>query len=58
MKAFAATVLLATVLLAGCSGIEMSAAPPMSEQARCEQQRGGGVWLSSVGTCLRGGGGG
>jgi hypothetical protein len=58
MKRLAGTMLLATVLLAGCSGIEMGAPTPMSEQALCEQQRGGGVWMSSAGACIRGGGGG
>ena len=57
MKALAATMLLATVLSAGCSSIETGAATTMSQQAQCEQQRGGGVWVASAGACLRGGGG-
>jgi hypothetical protein len=57
MKALAATILLATVLSAGCSGIETGAPTPVSQQALCEQGRGGGVWVASAGACIRGGGG-
>jgi hypothetical protein len=56
MKALAATMLLAAVLSAGCSGIEMGAPAAMSEQAQCEQQRGAGVWVAAAGACIRGGG--
>ena len=49
MKALAATMVLATVLAAGCSGIDMDAPMSMSQQAQCEQQRGGGVWVVSAG---------
>jgi hypothetical protein len=57
MKVLAATILLATVLSAGCSSIEVSAPAAMSQQARCEQQRGDGVWVSSAGACIRCGSG-
>ena len=57
VKALAATMLLATVLSAGCSSIETGAPATMSQQAQCEQQRGGGVWVASAGACIRGGGG-
>jgi hypothetical protein len=57
MKALAATILLTTLLSVGCSGIEMGAPTPMSQQAECEQHRGGGVWVPSAGVCIRGGGG-
>jgi hypothetical protein len=57
MKALAATMLLTTLLSVGCSPIEMGAPTPMSQQAECEQHRGGGVWVPSAGVCIRGGGG-
>ena len=57
MKALATTILLATVLSAGCSGIEMGAPASRSQQALCEQDRGGGVWVASAGACIRGGAG-
>lgn len=57
MNALTATMLLAAVLSAGCSGIEMGAPAAMSQQALCEQQRGGGVWVASAGACIRGGAG-
>jgi len=55
MKAFAATMLLATLLSAGCSSLGTGAPPAMSQQALCEQ-RGDGVWLASAGACIRCGG--
>lgn len=58
MKALTATILLAAVLSAGCSSIEVGAPAAMSQQALCEQQRGGGVWVASAGACIRGGSGG
>lgn len=57
MKALAATMLLATVLAAGCSGVEMGPPTTMSQQAQCEEGRGGGVWVPTAGACIRGGGG-
>jgi hypothetical protein len=56
MKALTATLLLTAALLAGCSGIETGASATMSEQALCEQPRGGGVWVAAAGGCIRGGG--
>ena len=56
MKLLAATILLAAVVSAGCSSMEMGAPTPMSEQARCEQERGSGVWVAAAGACIRGGG--
>ena len=56
MKALAVTILIATVLSAGCSGLEMGGSAAMSQQALCEQQRGAGVWVAAAGACIRGGG--
>ena len=56
MKALTATMLLTAMLLAGCAGIEVGASAATSEQALCEQPRGGGVWVASAGACIRGGG--
>jgi len=58
MKALTATLLLTASLLAGCSGIEMAGpvSATTSEQALCEQPRGGGVWVAAAGGCIRGGG--
>ena len=58
MKALTVTLLLTAVLLAGCSSIETGASAITSEQALCEQPRGGGVWAAAAGACIRGGGGG
>lgn len=58
MKALAATILLlASALAAGCAGLGNGAPASLSEQARCEQQRGAGVWVAAAGACIRGGGG-
>ena len=57
MKALTATMLLTAALLAGCSGLEMGTSANTSEQALCQQLRGGGVWVAAVGACVRGGGG-
>jgi hypothetical protein len=57
MKVLAASILLATMLAAGCSGIEMGAPAAVSQQALCEGQRGPGVWVAAAGACIRGGGG-
>ena len=52
-----ATVLLAVILLAGCSTIAVDpSAATMREQALCEQSRNPGVWVAAAGACLRGGG--
>jgi hypothetical protein len=50
--------LIAGMLAAGCAGIGMSGGGDarMSDQALCEQTRGGGVWVASAGACIRGGG--
>jgi hypothetical protein len=63
MKTLAATMLLAALLASGCA-IEVGggAAVPSTRDQRerevCEQSRGGGVWIATVGACVRGGGGG
>lgn len=57
MKVLEAAILLATVLSAGCSSIEVGAPTAMSQQAQCEHQRGDGVWMSSAGACIRCGSG-
>ncbi len=53
-------ILISTLLLAGCSGYRIGPEPALSQQAQCEQQRGGGVWNSTLGICAgqTGGGGG
>ena len=58
MKALTATLLLTAALLAGCSEVAVRASGTSTEQMLCEQARGGGVWVASVGACIRGGGGG
>jgi hypothetical protein len=55
MRMPAVTMLLVAVLSAGCAGVEMGAPVPTTEQARCEQQRDGGVWVAPAGACIRGG---
>ena len=57
MKALTATMLLTAALLAGCSGIEVRPSAITTDQMLCDQPRGGGVWVASAGTCIRGGGG-
>jgi len=60
MKALLGSILLAAALLAGCSGVQTSGSggPTIStEQAICEQSRGGGFWIAAAGACARGGGG-
>jgi hypothetical protein len=54
--ALTATMLLIAMLLVGCSGIETGASATISEQALCDQPRGGGVWVAAAGACIRGGG--
>jgi hypothetical protein len=53
-------ILILALLLAGCSVSRMDPEPALSQQAQCEQQRGGGVWNSTLGICAgqSGGGGG
>jgi hypothetical protein len=55
MNALAATLLLATALAAGCSSTQVYAPTSTTERALCEQERGGGVWMSAAGVCVRGG---
>ena len=55
MRALTVTLLLASGLLAGCAGVEAGASTTWNEQARCEQDRGGGVWVAAAGACIRGG---
>ena len=58
MKTLAAAILLTSVLLTGCSSVGTGASAPAisTEQALCEQSRGGGVWAAAAGACIRGGG--
>ena len=53
MKTLTAAVLLATLMFAGCSGLETGPSAAMSPQAMCEQQRGGGVWMAAAGVCMQ-----
>ena len=56
-RTLAATILLlAAALTAGCSGVDMTGGTPLTERQRCEQDRGGGVWVPAAGACSRGGG--
>ena len=60
MKVFLGSMLLAVALLAGCAGVRTGGADGpayTTEQAICEQSRGGGVWIAAAGACARGGGG-
>ena len=56
-KVLASSALLAGALSAGCSGIDMSGGPPQTERQRCEQNRGGGVWVPAAGVCIPNNGG-
>jgi hypothetical protein len=62
MKVLAATMLLAAALSAGCAvqvgGPTATSERDEGERERCEQSRGGGVWMPAAGACIRGGGGG
>ena len=46
-------VVLALLVLAGCSGLETGPPAAMTPQAMCEQQRGGGVWMAAAGVCMQ-----
>jgi uncharacterized protein YceK len=56
MKALMATIVLTAALLSGCSTVGTGASAITTEQALCEQPRGGGVWAAAAGACIRGGG--
>jgi uncharacterized protein YceK len=59
MRVFLGAMLLAVALLAGCSGVQTAGSNGpayTTEQAICEQSRGGGVWIAAAGACVRGGG--
>jgi hypothetical protein len=57
LPALAIAMLLAAGLSAGCATAAVNTTATSSEQARCEQHRGGGVWMAAAGACFRGGGG-
>jgi hypothetical protein len=61
MKALMGTMAVTVaLLLAGCSGVQTGGAggsTTSTEQALCNQSRGGGFWIASAGVCARGGGG-
>ena len=57
MKALAATILLTTVLWAGCAAVDTGPSTANTrERELCEQSRGDGVWVAAAGACIRGGG--
>jgi hypothetical protein len=58
MNTLTLPVILLTAVLAGCATFGADPPPIASQQAQCDQQRGGGPWIPSAGICLRGGGGG
>jgi hypothetical protein len=60
MKTLVGTIVIAATLLAGCSAAQTGGAggsTVATEQALCNQSRGGGFWIASAGVCARGGGG-
>ena len=50
-------VLVLALLLAGCATVGTGGPSNWNERARCEAERGGGVWVEAAGACVRGGGG-